>query len=57
MKILNYFFALIILLSIASSCTTNDTEEDLLSVTTKDISATGEDGDVSPDDEKDGAGN
>ena len=45
MKTIKYFIALILLLNVFTftSCTTNDTEEDQLTITTQDTFATGED--------------
>lgn len=45
MKTFKYFIALFVLLNAFTftSCTTNDTEEDQLTITTQDTFATGED--------------
>lgn len=44
MKTLNYFIAIFLFLNVFTftSCTTNDTEEDQLSITAQDTFATGE---------------
>lgn len=45
MKTIKYFIALFVMLNVFTftSCTTNDTEEDQLTITTQDTFATGED--------------
>mgnify|MGYP006896876931 CR=1 FL=1 len=45
MKTIKYFIALFVMLNAFTftSCTTNDTEEDQLTITTQDTFATGED--------------
>ncbi len=45
MKTIKYFIALFVMLNVFTftSCTTNDTEEDQLTITTQDTFATGDD--------------
>ena len=54
MKVLKYFIALLLFVNLFASCTTDDTVEDAIQSQNQEVLATGGDGDVDPDNEKDG---